>query len=190
MSAVGLAWMGASLVAMGLLALALSRPFVIEKISVFGLEFKFAAPIAYPGDRRVKLLGLILFLLGGAVSAVAGYRTAFPSQWPKSFSKVSTAEIQLAEVDDIMTVAINDHPVEQAKYGATPSWIDIKPFLHKGANKIEVIIQNGQYGGCGGSVALRLNGLENPSFKWAWSRQENQLPGVVCFAQTKTVNLE
>lgn len=110
--------------------------------------------------------------------------------WPTRFLEVESAELQVSEIDDIMTVTVNGNPVIQATYGQTPPWTDIKKFLHPGPNAIEVIIQNGQYGGCGGTLVLKLNGQLNPDYRWRWETRENQPPDVVCFQQVKTLNLD
>jgi hypothetical protein len=110
--------------------------------------------------------------------------------WPARFQEVESAELQVSEIDDIMTVTVNGVPVIRALYGQTPPWTNIKDFLHSGPNAIEVIIQNGQYGGCGGTLALRLNGQLNPDYRWRWEERGNQVPDIVCFQQVKTLNLD
>jgi hypothetical protein len=63
-------------------------------------------------------------------------------------------------------------------------------FLLVISRSFEVIIINGQYGGCGGTLTLRLNGLLNPDYRWTWFEQENQMPSIICYQRVKTLNLE
>ena len=84
-----------------------------------------------------------------------------------------------------MQVSVNDHVVSTGRYGESPDWVDIKPVLRNGPNKVESIVQNGRYGGCGGTLVLRLNGIVNPEFRWEFKKLENQLPDVVCFSEVR-----
>lgn len=115
---------------------------------------------------------------------------ALKPTWPTTFADVTSAELQVSDIDDLMNVSVNGNPVIQAAYGETPPWVSIAQLLRKGPNKLEVVIQNGNYGGCGGTLTLRLNRCLHPDYRWVWSRQENQAPNVVCFQQVKTLNLD
>ena len=182
------AWLGATLLATGIVAFAYSRSFTIEKLGAFGLEFKLQEPIRHPGYPHAKYLAVLL-LAAGLVFAVGGAVKPSLPQWPQKFSDVCSADVQLSKIDDLVVVSINDTEVASAKYGETPGRTSILSLLRKGPNKVEVIVQNGPYGGCGGQVVLRLNELENTDYRWSRQKLENQLPSVVCFAETLTLDL-
>jgi len=183
-------WLGSGAVTVGLLLIVFGRPFTLQKISVIGLEFQFKTPIKHPGYRILKRPGIVLLIVGVALSGYGGYKQLLPDTWPSRFKDLRKAEINLSEVDDVMYVSINDQRVARAEYGETPGWIDVTKHLKKGTNKIETTIENGRYGGCGGTLELKLNGFRNPEFKMTWSKPENQMPWVVCFKQVKTLILE
>ena len=189
MTPVQLVWLGGILSVVGLALLAYAKPFAVEKINAIGLEFKLKQHFESPGYPRLRPLAILILLVGIAVSTFGGYRIASPPTWPTLYSAVTRAEIQASEVDDIVLVRVNDVDVITVSYGETPPWTDVKQHLKQGNNKIEVIIQNGQYGGCGGTVAIKLNGLENQAYRWTWAQPVNQAPNVVCFAQVKTLEL-
>jgi hypothetical protein len=109
--------------------------------------------------------------------------------WPDKLTQVKTAEVQVSDIDDIVAVKVNGNEAVRATYGETPGWISIKDSLHEGQNAIQVLIQNGKYGGCSGTVTLRLNGITDAKHTWDWKKQENQPPGTVCFLDVKTLNL-
>jgi hypothetical protein len=113
-----------------------------------------------------------------------------PSQWPTKFEDVKTAEVQLSEVDDQIDVSVNHAHLAHAEWGQAPPWMSIKDALHPGANAIEIWITNGEYGGCGGTATLRLNGVTNPAYSWTWKEAENRPKGTTCFRSVKTLNLE
>jgi len=187
-TAAGSAWLGTTLLAAGVAALAYSRSFTIEKLGAFGLEFKLQEPIQHLGRPRVKYLAAALLTLGLVFAITGAVKTSQP-EWPRKYSDVCSAEVQLSKVDDLVLVNVNDTEVASAKYGETPGWKDVLPLLRKGPNKFEIIVQNGRYGGCGGQVVIRLNGLESADYKWNKQRLENQMPGIVCFAETLTLDL-
>lgn len=184
------AWIGSALLASGAALFAYSRPFTVEKIGALGLEFKFQEPIAHQGDPRTKKLSFVVLIIGGLFAGAGVFKTNFPVEWPKKLTDVCTAELQISAIDDYMKVRVNDHLVATGRYGETPDWVDVKALLHKGPNKIETIIENGQYGGCGGTLVIRLNDFENPDYRWTWRTSENQPPNVMCFAELRTLNLQ
>ncbi|WP_424753545.1 S1 family peptidase [Methylobacterium sp.] len=108
-----------------------------------------------------------------------------------SLSMIKTAELQLLGVDDVMSVTVNDAPVEKATFGKPSPWRDIKPFLTKGPNGILVEIWNGAYGGCGGALQVRINGKMLPELSKKW-----YLDGAVapykgtCVTELFTLNLD
>lgn len=114
--------------------------------------------------------------------------------WPPQWSDVKSAEVQASEVDDRMILRVNGNEVFDVKYGETPAWVSIKNDLRRGPNSLEVVIINGKNGGCGGSLALRLNGRLNPyepEGKWRWSvPMKDASIDAVCAQQVKTVDLE
>jgi hypothetical protein len=85
------------------------------------------------------------------------------------FDEIQTAQVQVSRVDDFMRVSVNGNQVEDAKFGETPPWRTIKPYLKRGPNSIFVLIINGQYGGCGGELQLRINGSVVTDFTREWS---------------------
>jgi hypothetical protein len=189
MSTLNLAWFAATFSALGIVLIALSRPFQIEKLGAFGIEFKLRAPFENPGYAHLLGLGCAIFLSGIAFGVYSAYLAANPPRWPNTFAALRSAELEISEIDDLMVVWVNGKEIVRGAYGDTPDPADFKPLLHKGSNKIEVSIQNGAAGGCGGALVLRLNGLENPDFRWRWAEQKNMDAGVVCFAQTRTLLL-
>jgi hypothetical protein len=189
MSGAQAAWLAATITATGLLLLALSRAFTVEKLGAFGLEFRLSQPIEHSGIPRLKGPGAFVFLAGLALGIHAGWLTTHPPVWPSRFSDLDTAELAVSAVDDLMIVSVNNKEIARVAYGQTPEPFDVKKELHRGANKIEIIIQNGDYGGCGAALTLRLNDQENPEFKWRWSEQKNMPAKVICFSQTQTLNL-
>lgn len=183
-------WIGSALVALGAALFAYSRPFSIEKIGALGLEFKLREPIVHPGDPRAKKPSLITIVVGIFFGGVGVVKTNFPAEWPKKLSDVCSAELQISAIDDYMEVRVNGSLVSKGQYGETPDWVDIRPLLRKGPNQIETTIQNGQYGGCGGTLVVKLNDFESLDYKWTWKKAENQLPNVMCFAEPRTLNLK
>lgn len=162
-----LLWIGSIATVVGLALIGASRPFHIEKLSVAGIEMKFHNPISSPGYRVLKFPGGLVVILGLCSLVYSGAMKAFPETWPTKFARLKTAELQLSDVDDRMYVRVNGTLVTEARYGETPGWASFKAYLHQGSNSIEVIIENDRYGGCGGTLTLRLNGLLNPDFKWS-----------------------
>ena len=107
-----------------------------------------------------------------------------------AFATVHTAEIQVARVDDFMQVFVNGQQVENAKFGDTPPWRSIKSLLRQGPNSILVNIDNGQYGGCGGTLQLRINGSLIPDFSQQWAIPMQQAPvNGNCVRQVLTLDL-
>ena len=182
-------WLGTILLALAVAAFAYSRSFKIEKLEALGVEFKLDEHLQHSGTPKARWLAAAL-LLAGLIFIVAGQFTSAQPEWPKRFNDVCTAEMQVSRVDDILSVSVNDKEVIHATYGQALGWISIKPELRRGANKIEVIVENGRYGGCGAQMILKLNEIENPDFKWSKQKVENQIPNSVCFAETMTLNLQ
>ncbi len=183
------AWIGASALASGTVLFAYSRQFTIEKVGAFGLEFKLSDPIKHPGEPKARWPAIITLFLGMCFTVAGGIKAATPAEWPKKLSEVCSADVQLSKVDDLMEVLVNDKLVLRARYGETPKRVDIATHLIEGPNKVEVIVHNGLYGGCGGQLVLRLNGMENTEFKWSKQKLENHLPNVICFMETFTLDL-
>ena len=183
-------WLGGAALAIGAALFAMSRAFAIEKIGTLGLEFKLKVPIEHHGAPWAKRISLILLLIGLILGAVGVIKTNSPNEWPKKLADVCSAELQISEIDDYMEVRVNDKMVTSGGYKEAKDWVNILPLLHQGPNAIEAIIQNGQYGGCGGRLVVRLNSFENKDYSWAWKKTENQLPNIMCFAEPRTLNLQ
>jgi hypothetical protein len=112
------------------------------------------------------------------------------ASWPGKFAELKSAELQISEIDDEMIVKVNNTLVARGVYGETASWVPIKEFLKRGSNSIEIQIFNGSYGGCGGRLTLKFNGVTDPQYSWTWFKELGAFPNSVCFSQFKTVNLE
>jgi hypothetical protein len=108
------------------------------------------------------------------------------SGWPIKFEDVKYAELRLYDVDDFMTVSVNDHEVATATYRHPTDWHNIMAFLHRGMNVVEIAIRNGELGGCGGSLEVNLNGAKRD---WTWFNHQDQPPNKLCFQETGTIEL-
>jgi hypothetical protein len=182
-------WLGAIAVSVGVLLFAYTRAFSIEKLGAFGFEFKLQEPIQHLGAPRAMPFAVIAFVVGVVLALFGGFRSSAPVVFPTSFSDVCAAQLQLSKVDDEMEVRMNDVLVAKAVYGEAPGWVNVLSYLKPGANKIEVLVSNGPYGGCGGMLVGRLNNIESPSFRWEKQKTENQAPLSACFYETFTLNL-
>lgn len=108
--------------------------------------------------------------------------------WDRKLSSLKTAQAQLSQVDDEMILKINGEIVENVKYGDVRPWINIKNYLTKGANRLEVTILNGPYGGCGGKLQLMFNKVEEQEFNWIWSNPFGSANSI-CISEVKTLNV-
>ena len=183
-------WLGGAALAIGAALFAISRSFAIKKIGALGLEFEFKEPIEHPGAPWARNVSVAFLSVGLILGAAGVIKTNYPVEWPKKLADVCSAELQISEIDDYMEVRVNDKVVTSGVYNEAKDWVDILPILRRGPNKIEAIIRNSQYGGCGGALVVKLNGLENKDFSWTWKKTENQLPNIMCFAEPRTLNLQ
>lgn len=181
--------LGGFVLATGVSIFAISRHFLIKKLSAFGLEYEFKEPIEHQGYPGLKKISYIIIVVGLLIGVLGAIKTNYPNEWPKKFADVCSARLQISEIDDYMIVRINDKDVAAGQYGEAKEWLDIAPFLHQGPNKVETVIENGPYGGCGGTVVIKLNDIDNKEFVWTWKKLENQIPHSMCFAETRTLNL-
>jgi len=132
---------------------------------------------------------VVLVISTGAVACVALLQPA--SSYPKRLSRVSTAELQVSSVDDFMQVYVNDHLVEDAKFGDTPPWRPFRAFLHQGANAVKIIITNGQYGGCGGTITFQINGKVYDELRHSWVTPMNQaFANAICTLEVFTIDFD
>lgn len=108
-----------------------------------------------------------------------------------SLSKIKTADIQVLGVDDVMSVKVNDTPVEHAVFGTPTPWRDIKPLLKVGPNGILVQIWNGAYGSCGGAIKVRINNVILPEFSKRWFLDSHIAPFKGnCASELLTLDIE
>jgi hypothetical protein len=189
-TATTLLWLAGVLLMLAVATLALSRPFRIDRLSIFGSEATLAKPILWPGYRLLVVVAVTMFL-GAIITAVLGARATLvvSPEWPTKFDDVKTAELQISEVDDEVDVLVNRMHVAHAEAGPPPPWMSIKDALVPGANGIEIWITNGKLGGCAGTVTLRLNGVTDAGHTWTW--ENSAAPeGSRCFTKAKTLNLD
>ena len=190
MSAATMLWFAAALFTTAVGTFALSRPFRIEKLSIFGIEAALKSPIVSKGRPWLAFIAGAV-LLGAMTFGLLGVKaTLLTPVWPTKLRQVRTAELQVSEIDDYVDVSVNGKQVMHAEWGEAPPWVSIKDELRRGPNAIEIRVTNGQYGGCGANVFLRMNGVTDPAFSWTWKQHESQMPGVVCFRTIKTLNLD
>lgn len=181
---------GSTISATGLAMIAAWRGFTINRLSVFGIEFNLPNPLVVNPFPRARCPGFCLLCAGALTFGLGTYHSLSPKIWPTRFDDLQTARLRLFDVDDIMIAKVNGHEVARSEYDHPTEWINVLDKLHKGMNTVAVIIQNGTYGGCGGSLELSLNDMENVDFKWTWFEQNNQPSDIVCFERTRTVDLE
>jgi hypothetical protein len=110
---------------------------------------------------------------------------------PRRLADVHTAELRATNVDDFLDVYVNDNAViERATYGAFIPWRSFRPFLKQGKNEIRAVVKNGDYGGCGANLQVRINGAEVESLNRAWSiPMERASAGGICVDEAITFDL-
>ena len=189
-----LLWLSGVLLLVAIVLFAFGRGFHIEELSAFGFAFKLRNPVQVKDHAWLRWPAAAIFIVTLAVAGIGVTKKLFPPEWPTTFDHLESAEMQATEVDDLMHVSVNDVSVLELHYGEARDWVNFTPLLHKGTNKIEVIIENGTFGGCGGQLAIRLNGFDNPKYQWAWGTaagiNDNRLPDIVCYQTTKTLVLQ
>lgn len=194
MAGESLLWVSGVLLLVAIVLFAFGRGFHIEELSAFGFAFKLRNPIQVRCYAWLRWPAAVTFIVTLAVAGIGFTKKLFPPEWPTAFDDLESAEMLATEVDDLMYVSVNDVSVLESHYGETPDWVNFTPLLHKGTNKIEVIIENGRYGGCGGQLAIRLNGFDSSKYQWAWGTSagidDNRLPDIVCYQTTKTLVLQ
>lgn len=181
--------LGVMATTVGILCIALSRGIRATSFSLLGLKLDIDTPIQTKGLRVLSVFGGIFLIAGLASAAWGSYHVLFPNVWPDRYQQVRSAEMRLFDVDDTMYVRVKGVDVGKATYGTSSAWIDVKDHLITGMNVFEFIVVNGKYGGCGGTASLRMNSVLREPF-WSQSVKENQLPDIVCFQETRTVELK
>jgi hypothetical protein len=158
-----------------------------------GILFRPGEPWSKPFLTIVGTLVIGALIVAATFSVYALQEYAKPTA-PTKFSQLKKAELLMSEVDDFMTVIVNDKGTFRSQFGEASDWIDVTKYFTKGANKISLTITNGLYGGCGGRLELRMNGFVAPDYMWSYGTAtgitENRPPNVMCYAQVKTIVLE
>ena len=182
---------GTAATIIGILCAVSSRTFEVNKLGVWGVEVGLARPIKWRGRPKAWLLSFPCFILALVLFGQAGVQNLAAPRWPAEFRHLDMAELQLSEIDDEMIVLVNGIEVARGKYGDVPGWVSFKEELRQGPNSVEYIIANGRYGGCGGTLTLRMNGVLDSNYRWSWFKpmQDAQV-GAVCFQGVKTLNLD
>ena len=171
-----------------------SKGFSINEFSLFGQKLKFENPFQFASRKRFLIVSLG-FILCAATAAALGLREKIDpsSERALRYSDLYKAEIQASNVDDMIIARVNGKNILQAEYGEAPDWVEITDMLHRGANAVEAIVQNGRYGGCGARLRVRLNGIVHADHDWRWGAANGDkglvTPYVVCFQEVNTVNL-
>ena len=110
--------------------------------------------------------------------------------WPTQLTDVQTAELQLSDVDDEMTIWVNGQEIITSKYHDAPAWASFSNYLIDGDNIIEVSIRNGEAGqDCSGQLRLKLNGIINSGYQWYWEKDEAPA-NAECFHEKVTLSLK
>jgi hypothetical protein len=111
---------------------------------------------------------------------------------PRRLSDVHTAELRGTNVDDFLDVYVNDNIViEHATYGAFIPWRSFRQFLKQGDNEIRAIVKNGDFGGCGANLEVRMNDVAIESLSRAWSiPMDRASVGGVCVNEAMTFELK
>lgn len=186
-------WLSGVLFVFVVVFLAFARGFHLEEVGAFGLNAKLQNPVAVVGRRWLYWPGSFVLLAALIVGGFGVKEKVFRPQWPSYFEDVAKAEMLATEVDDVMDIRVNDQLFATAHFGEVPNWAEFTGLLHQGTNKVEVTVLNGQYGGCGGKLILRVNGVENPDYSWSWGTAsgvtEDRLPDIVCYQHVKTLVL-
>jgi hypothetical protein len=143
------------------------RPRVwIQLLSIFRLKYVFlilsALAVASPASGWQQQLSVW--------SRVRTTGDHIDSPIPQRLSDIHTAELRATNVDDFLDVYVNDNIViERATYGAFIPWRPFRQFLRQGNNEIRAIVKNGEYGGCGANLEVRINGAEVETLGRAWA---------------------
>jgi hypothetical protein len=188
-------FLASSLLIATLLSIFAARGFRFDEISIVGQKLRPKKPIEFDGARFFYLPALAL-ALATAYFAFLGIRERLDpaSQRAMRYAYLEHAELQASQVDDFMFVTVNGRRVISAKYGDAANWVDVTGLLRRGPNTVEVIIQNGRYGGCGGRLVFRINGVTNSESIWQWGTAAGDIagrpPNVVCFQEVRTINLD
>jgi hypothetical protein len=112
------------------------------------------------------------------------------SAFVPKFEELRSAELQVAEVNDHLHIAVNGKDLPSIKLGETPGPISITRLLHRGANSLSFKVDNGESGGCGARVELWLNGRTSGDYVWHWWMDEGKAPlNANCFTFVKTLYL-
>jgi hypothetical protein len=126
-----------------------------------------------------------------APASTAGALEPHDDALPERLRAIHTAELRASNIDDFMDVYVNDNVVvSHATYGAILPWLSFRRFLKPGANEIRTVIKNGDYGGCGGTLDVRINGTPVESLSRAWAIPIGQATvGELCFDEKMTFSL-
>lgn len=149
-----------------------------------------------PSTPLVVASGLVVatLLVATATFSVGALQDYLKPAAPTRFAQLRKAEILMSEIDDFMTVVVNGRATFRAQFGEATNWTDVTSYFKKGANTVSLMIENGQYGGCGGKLQLRLNGFVAPDNEWkfgtAAGNTEGKAPNVICYSHVFAVPLE
>lgn len=144
-----------------------------------------------PKSRRTLLWVLRATTALLIVIAITVAHITLPPHLSYAGVPLKSAEIQVTDVDDFMKVWVNDQLIEDANINDTPPWRSIKGLLKKGPNSIMVRIDNGIYGGCGGTLSLRINGSVAKEFSRTWQIPIDKAPyNGKCIQEVLTLNLQ
>lgn len=188
-----LLWISGILFLFATALVACGRGFQIDRLSAFGIDFALKKPITVSEHRWLYVPAALLLVLSIACAGYSIKENMLPQRWPEQFSELKKAEIRVSEVDDQLLATINGQQILDVKFGEATDWVEITSLLRPGENAIGIRILNGRYGGCGGRVELRLNGIKNSAFAWAWGTAigitEDRLPGIICYEHVKSLPL-
>ncbi|MGZ4992688.1 MAG: hypothetical protein ACXV79_00845 [Methylobacter sp.] len=180
-------WFAGLAFTIALIFFALSLDFTFDEISLGAIHLNLPKPFEWKGVRSLLFLCTLFVLFAITFGAYGAKQKMFP--WPERFKDVESADIFAQRVDDLLIVEVNGQKVLRAEYGKPLPPVPILDYLKRGLNTISIMIQNGRYGGCGGEVTLRLNGLINQEYEWKEYKYNNQPQYVVCFQHVWTLQL-
>lgn len=157
---------GGLMLAFGLACLACARGCTLKELSFLGVKVELPRPIVVAARRGMVVPTVLLLALGLIGTAWGTVQKIWPEPFPPDFNRLISAQLRLENVDDRMWVRVNGVLVAQAWFGYPTEWIDFTHLLRRGINRVEVVMENGAGGGCGGSLLVRANGQPVE----AWSR--------------------
>lgn len=172
-----------------LVLFSVSRGYEITEANLFMINFRFKRIISFNGIRILHLPSIILIALSLVGLIIGYYKKEFIEKWPTYYRDLHYAKLVTNDIDDFIFININGIRAVEGVYGQGDE-TDVIKYFREGLNNIEIIIQNGQYGGCSGHVQLILNKSQNPYFDWRFIEQKGQMPNVVCYQHSYTLILK